>query len=180
MTDHTHAPAVRSFAADRKYREDTVDRWLQLAPTDAHALLDLARELRPSENQLRDLWTWTEEIARRDAVSLAHVLSLDAITAVRRRQVGRTDKIKLVKAALRRVRFPQLTATEDRLAQLVRELQLPRTVQVILPDCLEGDSVRVEIVIDSHAAWRAAAASLQAAAENPACQRLFQVLAEAE
>jgi hypothetical protein len=107
------------------------------------------------------------------------VLAAQPIAEARTRGLGRNDTLKAIKAALRRVRFPHLASVEEQLAGLVRDLGLPRNVRVMLPDFLEGDQVRIEIVAQSTAAWRAAAASLLAAAETTACSDLFTLLGEA-
>jgi ParB family transcriptional regulator, chromosome partitioning protein len=180
MMDPTTDTAFRSFAADRKYSQATIERWSHLGSEDAAAVLRLIEELRPSENQLRDLWTWIEEIGARDRVTVAQVLVLETLTAARRRDVGRNDKLKLLKGALRRVRFPQLTAAEDRLAALIRELALPRQVRVVVPECLEGDTIRLEITADNAATLRAAVEALRTAVAAPACEQLFAVLGHAE
>lgn len=179
MTDAAVDQAIRTFTVERKYSAGIVDRWLRLSPVDGAALLDLAQELRLGENQLRDFWEWMEEIAQRDGRSLTQVLAADAIASARQRAVGRNDRVKLIRNVLRRMRFPQLAVTEDRLAALVRELGLPLSIHVTLPEFLEGDAVRIEIVADSARSLCDAAAQLLAAAETPACKALFELLAEA-
>ena len=172
--------ALRAFTDERKCSSATVERWLALDANDGRALLDLAQELRLGENQLRDLWEWTEEVAHRDGLPLAQVLTGEPVAVARRaRNIGRSDKLKRIKAALRRLRFPQLSATEDRLAGLVRQLDLPRNVRLSFPEFLEGDAVRIEIVADNLASLQTAAQRLRAAAESTACKALFALLAEA-
>jgi hypothetical protein len=172
--------ALRAFAREHRYGTAALERWMALDRLDGLALLDLAQELRLGENQLRDLWEWAEEIAQRDHLSLAQVLALEPVATQRRsRGVGRNDKLKLIKTALRRLRFPQLAATEEHLATLVRELDLPRNVRMSFPEFLEGDAVRIEIVADSVASLEAAIERLHAAAKAPACNTIFQVLGEA-
>ncbi len=171
--------AIHSYAGARAYSAATTERWLRLAPADGDALLQLASDLRLGENQLRDLWDWAEEIGERDRLTLGQVLSAEPVAAARARQLGRNDRLKGVKAALRRLRFPQLVALEDRLAELIRTLQLPRTVCITLPEQLEGDHVRIEIRADSVAAWRDAASALLAASHTPAGAELFALLSEA-
>ena len=170
---------LRAFAAERRYHPETVARWLRLAPADAGALLDLAKELRLGEHQLCDLWIWAEEVGARERSGVAGVLAHTTVTAARRRPVGRNDRVKLVKGALRRLRFPQLSALEDQLAGEVRRLELPANVRVTLPDNLEGDTIRIDITAGSAAALRAAAAAVIAATDSSACARLFELLAEA-
>ena len=180
MPDGGLDAALRTFTQERRYSAVAVARWLAMTPEDGEALLELARELRLGENQLRDLWDWAEDIASRDRLSVARVLALEPVRLARRaRHVGRNDKLKLVKTALRRVRYPQLAAVEERLAMLVRELNLPRNVRVRFPEFLEGDEVRVEIVADSAAALAAAADRVRAAAATDTCETIFRLLEEA-
>ena len=179
MTESDVEAAIRSYARARMYSAATVERWLGLARRDGDALLQLATELRLGENQLRDLWDWAEEIGERDGLALSQVFAAEPIAATRARELGRNDKLKAIKAALRRLRYPQLTAVETRLAELVRTLELPRSIRIMLPEHLEGDCVRVEIVADSVASWRAAAAALLTAADARACAELFALLDEA-
>jgi hypothetical protein len=178
MPDPT-AEAVRAYCAARRFSDPTLERWLRLAASDAAALVDLARELRLGENQLRDLWDWADDIAARDGVTLAQVVTAGAVQAARRGHVGRNDKLKLIKAALRRLRFPELSTLEERLADLIRQLALPPTVRVTLPDFLEGSDVHVEIIANSAGALLAAVGRLQEAAQSPACAAIFSLLGEA-
>jgi hypothetical protein len=179
MTDSHVCDRIRAYAGARAYSVATTERWLRLAPRDGDALLQLALELRLGENQLRDLWEWAEDIAGRDRLTLSDVLVAQPVAAARARALGRNDKLTAVKSALRRLRFPQLAAVEDRLGALIRSMQLPRHVRVALPAHLEGDQVRIEIAVTNADAWRTAAAALLAAADSPACSELFALLGEA-
>jgi hypothetical protein len=170
---------ITTFAGERRYRQAIIERWLQLDDIDAAAIMALAGELRLGENQLRDLWEWADEIARRDRLSLAEVFGSTDIVAALRRKVGRQDQLKLVKAALRRRRFPNLSTTEDQLAQLVRALKLPNNISIELPEFLEGDGVQVHLRAANPVALRQAAAALLTAAESPTCTELFHLLDEA-
>jgi hypothetical protein len=52
-------------------------------------------------------------------------------------------------------------------------------VRVTLPDCLEGDSVRIEIVAANVVSLRDCVARLSDAAQTPTCASIFELLAEA-
>jgi len=180
MIDPTIDSTFRALAVDRRYGPAILERWSRLASSDATEILRLAEELRPSENQLRDLWNWIDEIAARDHSTPDKVLAAPPVASVWRRHLGRNDRLKLIKGALRRLRFPELSATEERLAGLIATLGLPRHVRVVVPEFLEGDTLRVEITADSPAALRAAANALHTAAATATCDQLFALLAEAE
>jgi len=173
------ADEVASFIVERRYGDKTLQTWRELSDIDARALLSVASELQPSENQLRDLWTCAQEIADRDCLSLADVLDSPALRGVRQRAVGRSEKIKLLKTALRRLRFPHLVAAEQRAAGLVAALALPRHVQVELPTNLEGEAVRFHVIADDVTALRSAATALLEATDQAECRALFGLLEDA-
>jgi hypothetical protein len=170
--------AIRKLASNRRYGPATLARWLGLGAADRAGLLALAEMLRPSENQLRDLWEWAEEIAQRERQSLAAVLAHPSVQTAGRRAVGRNDKLRLIRAALRRLRFPTLAAAEARARDLIHHLGLPASVRITIPEAFEGDELRVEIVARSSTELRAAVTSLQHAAGSSTCEQLFAVLGE--
>lgn len=176
MIDAHVEKAIRAYVAERGFHPTTLERWLELAPADAAALWELTRELRLGENQARDLWEWAEEIAARDQTSVAVVLA-DAIAAAGGKG-GRNERLKAIKSALRRLRFPALVAAEDRIATLVRALDLTRDVRLTVPEHLEGDEIRVEIVARDAAGLRAAADDLVRAASTSACEEIFDLLSD--
>jgi len=179
MAERTSADGIRALAAARRFSEATVERWLRLAETDRAVLLRLAERLRLGENQLRDLLDWSEEIAVRERCSIADVWRRESLASVLARPLGRNQMIAAVKLTLRALRFPQLAAAEARLAELIRQLKLPRAIQVHLPEHLEGNDVRIELTGRSAAALRDHAAALQRALCAPQVDEIFHALEEA-
>jgi len=173
------ADEISAYANERGFRSATVDRWVALAADDAAALWDLVSALRLGENQARDLWEWGEEIAARDGRTLAAVFAAQPLQEALHGSGGRNDRLKAVKAHLRRLRFPTLARTEDRLEALVGGLGLPRGVKLSLPEFLEGDEVRVEIVARDAKGLQAVATQLANAAATPACEEIFELLSHA-
>jgi hypothetical protein len=179
MDDARLAAEICAYANERGFRAASVERWLALAVEDAAALWELVGALRLGENQARNLWEWAEEIAARDGTTMAKVLTAEAFRAALHGSGGRNDRLKAVKAHLRRRRFPTLARAEDRLAALIADLELPSGVKLSLPEFLEGDEVRVEIVAADAKSLLAAANRIAAAAATPACEEIFELLSEA-
>jgi hypothetical protein len=94
--------------------------------------------------------------------------------------LGRSDRIKMLKACLRRLRYPQLSAAEDRVAELTRELGLPGGTRLEVPEFLEGDAVTVTLRAKSAADLRAKASRLAEAVAQPQCEEIFAILEGAE
>jgi len=177
--DEELAGSIRVYAEQRGFHAESTERWLAMSNEDAAALWDLTRDLRLGENQLRDLWEWAEEIAARDRTTLAAVLASDSLLVARRIAGGRKDRLKAIKASLRRLRFPILARTQHRIGALIASLELPAGVRLSVPDFLEGDEVRAEIVARDPRSLAAAARRLEVAAATSACEEIFELLSEA-
>jgi hypothetical protein len=168
--------AVRAYAAERRFAAALLGRWLAQAPADRDALLDLATQLRLGENQLRDVLDDLTAISARRGCDIAAVVHGDELRAVRARPLGRNEAVKAVKHALHQLRFPQLTAAEQRLAELGKSLRLPAGARLVLPEHLEGEHIGVTLQARSPAELRAQAGAVAAALENGALDEMFAVL----
>jgi len=166
--------AVRQYADGRRFSAPTTERWLRSDARDA--LLGIAEGLRLGENQLRDLLDAIEDIAARRGCAAGAVLQLEPVSAVLRGKLGRNDQVKALKAALRRLRYPQLTATEERLRQLARRLELPAAARLELPADLEGSEVTLILRAGSAAALCELLDAAAAAARRPELDEMFRVL----
>jgi hypothetical protein len=170
--------AVRSYAASRRLRAGLEARWLAWASADAAAMLELAEALRLGGNQIADVMTWLEDIASRDSTSPARLLGAAEIRGILSASLGRGDKLKRVKAVLRKRRYPRLTALEKALDDEVQALRLGSNVEIRFPPGLEGDEVTVEVRARHPEALREALGRLGAAVAEGRFERMFQLLDE--
>lgn len=168
--------AIRAYAAEKRVGAALLERWLSLAESDREAVLDLAGELRLGENQLRDVLDDLGAIAARQGSSAAAVLAGAELQAVRARRLGRNEAVRAVKLALRRLRYPQLSAAEQRLAEQVKALRLPAGVRVELPENLEGEHIAVVLRGRSAAELRAQADALSAVLRGAPLEEMFDLL----
>jgi hypothetical protein len=131
-----------------------------------------------SENHLRDLMDWLEEIALRDHCGIDVILADKAIKSIETDpRLGRADKLKRVKEELRRRRFPRLAQTEDRLRARIAELKLQPEIALSAPPGLEGGSLRVEFSASSQQELQRLAGKLADAAGKDATKEAFALLA---
>ena len=168
--------AVRDYAAGRHFSPATVERWLAYDEAGRDALLALAERLRVGENQFRDVLDMAEDVAARAGSSIAMVLGGPEVSAALSADLGRNEAIKALKSALRRLRFPQLSAAEGRLQSLIGRLGLPAGATLELPQNLEGQELRVSLRGRSAAELRARAEGLAAALGRSEIDEIFAVL----
>ena len=168
---------IRDYAADKAFHRRTVQRWLAWNEADRDGLYHVASGLRVSENHLRDLMDWLEEIALRDHLTIAEILSRrDVIDIQTDPRFGRADKLKRVKENIRRLRFPRLAETEDALQRRIQELKLHPQVRLSVPTGLEGAKLHVEFHAASADELRRLAAKVAEAADKEVMREIFALL----
>ena len=169
---------IRVYAKDKGFHPQTLERWLSWRAADAAALARLAFALKISENHLRDLMDWLEEIALRDGGQIHAVLTSKSINDIETDpRLGRADRLKRVKEQVRRLRFPRLAETEDAIRAKIQELKLHPAIRLSVPAGLEGGQVRVEFVAASQDELRQLAMKLKEAAEKASMPKIFALLA---
>jgi HPt (histidine-containing phosphotransfer) domain-containing protein len=168
--------AIRAYAGARHFGTGTLDRWLRHAPADGAALLRVAEQLRLGENQLRDVLDAVEDIAIRSRCAIGDVLAQESVAGVLQRGRGRNEAIHALKQALRRLRYPELSATEARLNDLVKTLRLPRDVRISFPENLEGEEITVTLQVASAEQLRDRLRQLASLAECEQLDAIFRLL----
>ena len=169
---------IRAYATSKGFHPQTLERWLSWRAADAAALARLAFALKISENHLRDLMDWLEEVALRDGVQIHAVLTSKAINDIETDpRLGRADRLKRIKEQVRRLRFPRLAETEDAIRAKIQELKLHPEIRLTIAPGLEGGQVRVEFVAASQDELRRLAMKLSEATEKASMPEIFALLA---
>ena len=168
---------IREYSAAKGFHPQTLERWISWQPDDAGALARLAIALKISENHLRDLMDWLEEISLRDRQSIQAILaskSVDDFATDPR--LGRADRLKRVKEQLRRLRFPRLAETEDAIRGKIQDLKLHPEIRMTVPPGLEGGLLRIEFAAASHAELKHLATKLTEATDKGSMPEIFDLL----
>ena len=169
---------IRDYSTTKGFHPQTLERWLNWQPDDADALERLACTLKVSENHLRDLMDWLEEISLRDGQSIHAILTSKAIDdSATDPRLGRADRLKRIKEQIRRLRFPRLAETEDSIRAKIQELKLHPEIRMSVPPGLEGGQLRVEFSVANHAELKQLARKLTEATDKASMPEIFDLLA---
>ena len=169
--------AFRSFAESKGFHAQTISRWQNWQTADRAALSELVLDLKISENHLRDIMDWSEEIALRDGVSVASILAGKAIGDIATDpRLGRADQVKRIKESLRRLRFPRLARVEDEIQAKIRALKLQPEIRLTVSPGLEGGRLQIELSATNQQDLRRLADKLAAAAMSSLTAELFALL----
>ncbi len=137
--------AIRALAAERHLPESHLARWLAFDTASRAALLDVARRLRMRTGQLVASIDLLDEIAARDKLTVAAILSENQIRRVLMRGGSTPDRSRALVEELRARRFPTLRAATARLNAEIATLDLPRSVTMLLPRNLASDVLTIQI-----------------------------------
>jgi hypothetical protein len=170
------AEQIVAYAQEKRLSPQTVARWQAWATPDQAALWELVQVVHLGENHLRDFLDWCEEIVLRDGGNIAALLARSELRRPLTAQTGRNDKLKAVKAALRRLRYPRLSQLEDELHAAVKALDLGGRVRVSFPPSLEGEDITMEIKARNVKELSGQIARLHQRLEDGGMQRLFELL----
>lgn len=168
---------IREYATAKGFRPRTVSRWLSWNQADSLALERLVFALKVSENHLRDLLDWLEEVALREHVAIHAILASKTIDDIATDpRLGRADRLKKIKEQIRRLRYPRLAETEDALRGKIQELKLHPEIRLSVPPGLEGGLIRVEFSAANHDELCRLASKLKNATEHQLMPEIFQLL----
>jgi hypothetical protein len=171
-------PEIRQYAQCKGFHQQTLVRWLGWDPLARNALFCLAVDLKIGENHLRDLMDWLEEIASHEQLKIEEILtSKPIIDLASNPRLGRADKVKRIKEAIRRRRFPRLTQTEDAIRARIHELKLHPEIRLKVPSGLEGGRLEVELGASSHDEFKKLVIKLADTATDNRVREIFAILA---
>ncbi|NOT58162.1 MAG: hypothetical protein HOP18_26460 [Deltaproteobacteria bacterium] len=134
-----------TYAREKRLSSQTLGRWRAWSEEDQGALLAMVHVLQLGENHLRDFLDWLEEITTRDGGTVRELLARADIAQPLQRALSRNDKLKAVKDAVRKIRYPRLSRLEEELRANVKALDLGSRIQLSFPPTLEGEEITVEI-----------------------------------
>ena len=169
---------ITTYAHVRRLSPQTLARWQAWSEEEQTALLAVAQDLQLGENHLRDFLDWLEEIRARDGGTVQEILLRKEISQPMQTKLPRNDKLKAVKEALRRIRYPRLSRLEEELRSTVKALALGDRIQVSFPPSYENEEITVELKVRNLKELTDNLHHLQQRVEDGSLQRLFEIFDE--
>ena len=135
--------------------------FLDLDQEDQRAILPLLKALRPGENRIKEIISLLREISLRDGRSISTFLtSEDIVELIDDAENPRPQRLEQLRRIIKQLRFPLLTAMEQRFAAYRQSLALPSQISFHSPPFFEGEEFRMELRFKDFKAFRELAASL--------------------
>jgi hypothetical protein len=141
--------------------------FLHLDTDGQSAILPLLEALRPGENRVKEIISFLQEVSQRDGVSVSSLLARDEIEEIiHDQETPRPQRLEQLRKSLRRMRFPRLTAMEERFADYKRSLSLPPQLSLHPPLFFESEEFRMELRFKNFRSFQELARILHQIAEK--------------
>ena len=145
MSQLTINPQLLSLCSELNIDDALSARLARWSVLGQAALVNLTRTLALGTNKFREVAEWSDEIAGRDGIDVAVILSdpdlLDLLGNIKQSVPLRQ---KEVRAHLYAKRFPQLAKIRGQIDLLIAQAKLPNDVSVQIPENMERDEIKVQ------------------------------------
>ncbi|MDY6990912.1 MAG: hypothetical protein SWQ30_22960, partial [Thermodesulfobacteriota bacterium] len=147
----------------------------RLPPEEATAFFQVLEGLKLSQNKQREIIRLAQEIAIREDLGSAQVLqSTDLRAILDSHELNRNEKGAMLRAYLKRRRFPALVKAEEKVLKELKALKLNEYVRITPPPYFEGDSYTLSMTFKNLEGFHQRRETLNALGKNPALKRLLQ------
>ncbi|MEA2081154.1 MAG: hypothetical protein U9O97_00205 [Elusimicrobiota bacterium] len=116
-----------------------------LGREDRTAVCEFLEDLRPSASVMKEFSEHILDISKRDGVSAAGIINAPDIKGITAADCSRKIKTEKIRKLLREKRYPSLSAKENELKTVVKQLSLPANISLIYPANFEGKKVSLTI-----------------------------------
>jgi len=149
---------------------------MRMEAHDREHFISLFSRLHFSSSKQAEILDFCADISRRDNVAISWVLSTPPIAELLSnvQKQNAAQIAEQVRQHIRALRFPNLTASEQRFRELRNELRLPSTIMLEPPPFFEGTEVRLSFRVRSTDELRTLAHHVAALAEHPRMKAWFE------
>jgi ParB-like chromosome segregation protein Spo0J len=152
---------VREYLVQEDLSLTAAARLLDLGQEGQKAILPLLLALRPGENRVKEIISFLREISLRDGVPVSSILTREDIgELLADTQTPRPQRLEQLRRIVKQMRFPLLTAMEERFTAYKQSITLPPQISFQPPPFFEGEEFRMELRFKDFQEFRELVASL--------------------
>ncbi len=136
-------------------------------PEDRRAILSLVSSLKLSENRLREILTFLQEISQRNGCSVTEIAHLQGIkTLLSEKEMTPSQRTERLRKMLWDLRYPRMHRAEEAFEKRKKALSLPSGISLHHPSFFEGKKLRMEFQFETLQEYRSAISSLSTLEEK--------------
>jgi len=144
---------------------------------DQRAFATVLSGLKLGENKLRESLEMTEEICKRDEISLSELFSSEHFKFLEQQgDLNITEKTEQFRKTLKAIRYPEFSRKQKKFYEHKKKLSLPPHISLAPPDSFEGDKLKITFEFHSPEELRAIVEKLDKTIEKKSLQDIFEML----
>ncbi len=144
---------------------------------DQRALVTAFSGLKLGENKLRESLEMTEEICKRDDISVSELFSSGHFKFLGRQEdLNITEKTEQFRKTLKAIRYPEFSRKQQEFYDMRKKLLLPLSIGLEPPESFEGDKLKVTFNFRSPKEFRSILEKLETAADKEALENLIKMV----
>jgi len=141
---------------------------------DRLALFALFSPLKLGENRLREMLTLSEEISKRDRLSVREIVDRAEIQAtLSHKELTASQRTERVKKILMDLRYPRMHTLEETFERKRRDLNLPSGVSLFHSPFFEGKGLKIEFQFETLEDYQTVLSSLSQLADKKEFQEMI-------
>jgi hypothetical protein len=152
---------LREYLVQEEFSLTAAARLLALDQDGQKSMIPLLLALRPGENRVKEIISFLREVSLRESVPLSSLLTReDIVELMDDHKTPRPQRLEHLRRIIKQMRFPLLTAMEQRFTAYKRALALPPQISFHPPPFFESEEFRVELRFKDFHSFRELVASL--------------------
>lgn len=141
---------LNNYLIEKHFPTDFSAQILSFDPELKQQVVVLFSELSPSFNSFNVLYDLAYEVSKKDNTKISDIFKNPEILSIISSDKGsRKDKLSKIRTTLEKLRYPEKFNILDHTRVLTKEIKSTYSVNLDLPEELEGDSIEVKFTIKS-------------------------------
>ena len=174
---HDFEEEIKHYMADHEFPMTVSELLATLSSDDRQAVFRLISTLRLGINKIKELLTHLEEIALRDNCTMKQIIDDRQIHDIlRHKQYTGPQKAEQIRRIIREKRYPQLTTLEHKYHDQLKQLHLPRGLQLKTDRFFEDDDLSATFRFQTPEQLRTVAEVLLEISQKPELQYLLNLV----
>lgn len=171
------AEDIKRYIAAHELPMTVLELLANLSSDDREAIFTLISRLKLGINKIKEVLTYLDEIALRDNCSIHQVLDDKQIHDVlNHEKYTGPQKIEQIRRIIREKRYPQLTTLERKYHDRLKQLRLPRGLQLKTDRFFEDDDLAATFRFTSPEQLKSFAEELLTLAQKPELQDILDLI----
>ncbi len=170
---------LKKYVLKEEVSRSNIRLFSTFSSEDRKAVLSLVSSLKLSENRLREILTFLQEISQRDRCSVKEIAHRQEVKALlSEKEMTPSQRTERIRKVLWDLRYPRMHRAEEEFEKRRKALNLPSGISLHHPSFFEGKKLRMEFQFETMEEYGSAISSLSTLEEKKEFLKIVESQAE--